>query len=71
MFSTVKLTPLSDIFKYDPNFLENEEKYKEIKAEILGEGSDEEESGSDESSEEDEADEEGLYNIAIRLYPFS
>ncbi|KAI8999086.1 hypothetical protein BD414DRAFT_144616 [Trametes punicea] len=47
-----------NIFKYDPNFLENEERYKQIKAEILGEGSsDEEESGSEEESEEDEDDE--------------
>ncbi|KAF8638877.1 hypothetical protein AX17_001932 [Amanita inopinata Kibby_2008] len=45
-----------NIFKYDPNFLENEEKYKEIKAEILGEDSDEE-SGSEEGSNED-SDEE-------------
>ena len=45
----------------DPNYLDNEEKYKEIKAEILGEGSsDEEESGSEESEDEDE-DEEGTY----------
>ncbi|KAJ6544061.1 hypothetical protein B0H19DRAFT_999676 [Mycena capillaripes] len=45
-----------NIFKFDPNFLENEEKYKSIKAEILGEDS-EEESGSEESSEEEEEDE--------------
>lgn len=24
-----------DVFQYDPNYLENEAKYKEIKAEIL------------------------------------
>ncbi|KAH9174195.1 MIF4G-domain-containing protein [Lactarius sanguifluus] len=45
-----------NIFKFDPNFLENEEKYKEIKAEILGEGSSEEESGSESDSEEDEGE---------------
>ncbi|KAJ7265983.1 hypothetical protein B0H12DRAFT_1179913 [Mycena haematopus] len=45
-----------NIFKFDPNYLENEEKYKSIKAEILGEDEDEE-SGSDESSDEDEEDE--------------
>lgn len=44
-----------NIFKFDPNFLENEEKYKEIKTEILGEGSSEEESGSESDSEDDEA----------------
>jgi pre-mRNA-splicing factor CWC22 len=43
-----------DIFKFDSNFLENEEKYKEIKAEILGEDSSEEESGSESDSEDDE-----------------
>ncbi|KAG6332693.1 hypothetical protein ID866_6394, partial [Astraeus odoratus] len=46
-----------NIFKFDPNYLENEEKYKSIKAEILGEDS-EEESGSEESSEEDEVEEQ-------------
>lgn len=45
-----------DIFKVDPNYPENEEKYKAIKAEILGEDSDEE-SGSSEDS--DESDDEG------------
>ncbi|GBE82742.1 hypothetical protein BKA93DRAFT_925890 [Sparassis latifolia] len=42
-----------NIFKFDPNYLENEEKYKAIKVEILG-GSSEEESGSEESSDEDD-----------------
>lgn len=42
-----------NIFKLDPKYLENEEKYKSIKAEILGEDS-EEESGSEESSDDDE-----------------
>ncbi|KAG6374996.1 armadillo-type protein [Boletus reticuloceps] len=46
-----------NIFKFDPNYLENEEKYKAIRAEILGENSDEE-SGT-ESSEEEEGGEEG------------
>ncbi|KAF8211741.1 hypothetical protein K438DRAFT_1664623 [Mycena galopus ATCC 62051] len=45
-----------NIFKFDPNYLENEEKYKAIKAEILGEDEDEE-SGSEESSDDDEEDE--------------
>ncbi|KAL1947267.1 hypothetical protein VTO73DRAFT_14228 [Trametes versicolor] len=48
-----------NIFKFDATFLENEERYKQIKAEILGEGSsDEDESGSEESSEEEDEDEE-------------
>ncbi|KAI0355047.1 MIF4G-domain-containing protein [Trametes cingulata] len=50
-----------NIFKFDPNFLENEERYKQIKAEILGEGSsDEDESGSEEESDEEEEDEEAV-----------
>ncbi|KAJ8457633.1 hypothetical protein ONZ51_g11413 [Trametes cubensis] len=50
-----------NIFKFDPNFLENEQRYKDIKAEILGEDSSgEEESGSEEDSDEDEEDEEAV-----------
>ncbi|KAJ7439854.1 hypothetical protein FB451DRAFT_1151350 [Mycena latifolia] len=45
-----------NIFKFDPNYLETEEKYKSIKAEILGEDSDEE-SGSEESSDEEDEEE--------------
>ncbi|KAJ3573317.1 hypothetical protein NP233_g2517 [Leucocoprinus birnbaumii] len=45
-----------NIFKFDPNYLENEEKYKAIKAEILGEDSDED--GSDSESEESSEDED-------------
>ncbi|ETW85352.1 hypothetical protein HETIRDRAFT_311406, partial [Heterobasidion irregulare TC 32-1] len=48
-----------NIFKIDPNYLQNEEKYKAIKAEILGEdSSDGDESGSEESESEGEAVEE-------------
>ena len=51
-----------NIFKVDPEFEANEDAYKKLKAEILGEadGSDDEddEEGSDESSEEDEDDAE-------------
>ncbi|QRW26911.1 pre-mRNA-splicing factor CWC22 [Rhizoctonia solani] len=44
-----------NVFKFDPNYVENEEKYKEIRAEILGEDSDDESgsSGSESDSEED------------------
>ena len=38
--------------------MEHEERYKQIKAEILGEGSDDDESGSEESEEESEEEEE-------------
>lgn len=53
----VLLIRVTDIFKFDPDFAEHEERYKQIKAEILGEGSDDDESGSEESSDEDEDDE--------------
>ncbi|RJE17968.1 Pre-mRNA-splicing factor cwc-22 [Aspergillus sclerotialis] len=44
-----------NIFKYDEQWEEHEEAYKKLKAEILGEGSDEEdEDETDESSEEEE-----------------
>ncbi|KAF6758729.1 MIF4G-domain-containing protein [Ephemerocybe angulata] len=46
-----------NIFKFDPDFMEHEEKYKAIKAEILGEGSDDEDD-SDEDSSDEESDEE-------------
>ncbi len=47
----------ADLFKVDPTFLENEERYAEIKREILGDSEDDEESGSeDEYSDEDEED---------------
>lgn len=50
---------VTDVFKFDPKYLENEEKYKEIKNEILGEGSDDEEGSEDGSSDEDN----GMYFI--------
>ncbi|KAI9494632.1 MIF4G-domain-containing protein [Zychaea mexicana] len=46
-----------NIFKYDPDYAENEERYAELKAEILGEGSEDESDDSDEDSE-DESEEE-------------
>lgn len=42
-----------NIFKYDPEYEHHEEAYKKLKAEILGEGSDDE----DDSDEEDESSE--------------
>jgi hypothetical protein len=56
-----------DIFKLDPNYLDNEEKYKSIKAEILGEDSDDDESGSGGEESSDEDDEEGSY--LLQSYP--
>ncbi|XP_056391045.1 pre-mRNA-splicing factor CWC22 homolog [Hyla sarda] len=49
-----------NVFKMDPNFLENEEKYKTIKKEILDEGdsdSEGEEGGSDDDSDDDDDEE--------------
>ncbi|KDN49310.1 hypothetical protein RSAG8_02012, partial [Rhizoctonia solani AG-8 WAC10335] len=55
-----------NVFKFDPNFLENEEKYKEIKAEILGEDSDDESGSSGSESDEEEeavADQPGITDM--------
>ncbi len=48
---------LLDIFKADPEYLENEDKYKSIKEDILGSSSDSED---DEDSDEEEGDDEGV-----------
>ncbi len=48
---------LLDIFKADPKYLENEEKYKSIKEDILGSSSD--------SEEEDDSDEEEGDDIGV------
>lgn len=45
-----------NIFKFDPEWEENEEAYKKLKAEILGEGSDDEDD--DEDEDEDSEDDE-------------
>ncbi|UYV71638.1 CWC22 [Cordylochernes scorpioides] len=45
-----------NVFKFDPEFLKNEEKYKEIKTEILDDDSDE--SGKEEDDDEEDDDEE-------------
>lgn len=54
-----------NIFKFDPEWEEHEEAYRKLKAEILGEDSDEdqEESGSDESSDDEEAEQERAIEI--------
>ncbi|KAG8898271.1 pre-mRNA-splicing factor cwc22, partial [Tulasnella sp. 403] len=55
-----------NVFKFDPNYPENEAKYKEIRSEILGdsdEDSDDDESGSDADEDEDDKaveDKEGI-----------
>lgn len=55
-----------NVFKFDPDFEANEEAYKKLKAEILGEaeGSDDEDVGEeDESSEEEEDEQEKAMEI--------
>lgn len=63
---------LVDIFKPDPQYLENEKRYEELKKSILGEES-EDEQGSDagssdeeEDEEEDECDEEDKEQMKIK-----
>ena len=55
-----------NIFKFDPEWEEHEEAYKRLKAEILGEGSDDE-SGSDEDEDESSDDEERQVEKAIEI----
>lgn len=58
-----------NVFKFDPNWEEHEALYAKTKAEILGEGSDEEdeeEEGSDEESSEDEEEAEKDKQIDIQ-----
>ncbi|RAH62033.1 MIF4G-domain-containing protein [Aspergillus piperis CBS 112811] len=54
-----------NIFKYDAEWEEHEEAYKKLKAEILGEGSDDEEDDEDESDEssDEESEEERKMDI--------
>lgn len=56
--TSFKANHSTDLFKVDPNFLENEARYDEIKREILGDSEDEESgsSGDDEYSDEDDDD---------------
>jgi pre-mRNA-splicing factor CWC22 len=48
---------MTDIFKIDPDYTKNEEKYREIKEEILGENESSEGSGSEDSDEDSDEDE--------------
>lgn len=59
---------LADVFKFDSQYLENEERYKSIKAEILGEDSDDESgSGSDEDDSEEEEGNKICLSISFHL----
>ncbi|CAI5479163.1 unnamed protein product [Closterium sp. Yama58-4] len=69
---------LLDVFKFDPDYLANEQRYKEIKAEILGDeeeeedekgeggGDDDDDEEDEESSEEEEDEEEQAKQQEIR-----
>lgn len=48
-----------NVFKMDPDFMENEEKYKALKKEILDEGDSDSETGQDAGSSEEDEEEEG------------
>ena len=54
-----------NIFKFDANWEENEEEYRRTKAEILGEGSDEE--GEEDDSDDSEDDEEKQEEKALEI----
>lgn len=60
---------ISDIFKQDPNFLENERKYEEVKKSILGDESEDEEDdddGSDDDEDDDGDDEDDPEQMEIK-----
>jgi len=48
-----------NVFKHDPNYEDNEEKYKAIKRELLEESSGDDKSGSGSSSSDEDSDEDG------------
>jgi pre-mRNA-splicing factor CWC22 len=54
-----------NVFKFDPDWEENEEKYRRVKAEILGEGSGDEEDEYD--SDDSEEDEEQMEEKALEI----
>jgi len=58
------LTVVKDIFKFDPNYLANEEKYRTLKTEILGDDEDDE-SGEESSDEEEEDEDEGASSLLL------
>ncbi|CZR54392.1 related to CWC22-involved in mRNA splicing [Phialocephala subalpina] len=55
-----------NIFKFDPNWEENEEEYKRTKAEILGEGTDDED-GDEDDSDDSEDNEEKRQEKALEI----
>lgn len=68
--SNNSLSCTSDIFKPDPQFIENEQRYEELKKTLLGEESEDEADSDaatdDEDDEEDEDDESDEEQMRIR-----
>lgn len=68
--SNTSLSCTSDIFKPDPQFIENEQRYEELKKTLLGEESEDEADSDaatdDEDDEEDEDDESDEEQMRIR-----
>jgi pre-mRNA-splicing factor CWC22 len=58
----------TNVFKFDPEYLQNEEKYRAIKSDILGGGDSGNSSGEEEESEEDEEDEEQKLEITDQTH---
>jgi pre-mRNA-splicing factor CWC22 len=54
----------TDVFKFDPEYLVNEEKYAELKREILGESGDDDD-GEEEEGDEEEAEEENAAGAVV------
>lgn len=57
-----KAEEILNIFKFDPDFLENENKYKEIKQDILGESDSNETSGDDDEDDDDDENDDDEEN---------
>lgn len=68
--SNTSISCTSDIFKPDPQFVENEQRYEELKKTLLGEDSEDEADSDaatdDEDDEEDEDDESDEEQMRIR-----
>ena len=61
----------ADVFKHDPDYEANEEKYQAVKTEIIGSGSDSGETDeSDESNDESSSDEEAKGLITYLTFVF-
>ena len=55
-----------NIFKYDPDWEANEEKYRSLKAEILGEGSGDEEDETDEDDSDEDEEQKAEKSVEIK-----